>query len=126
MNAQTLAAQLQYLQSELRTLKLRMAQFEGITGIAAGPTDMVDPVTVTYDPGTRTTTLHWRGAAGASYRVETTSDLGASWNIVTGGENIPTATSILTTFITPALAPSPPLTFYRIRRNPYVCTPAVS
>jgi hypothetical protein len=126
MNPQALATQLQFVLTELRALKARMAQFEGITGISAGPTDMVDPVTVAYDSGTRTTTLHWRGAAGAFYRVETTSDLGASWSVVTGGENIPTATSILTTFITPALAPSPPLTFYRIRRNPYVCTPAVS
>lgn len=127
MNAQTLAAQLQYLQSELRALKLRMAQFEGITGIAAGPTDVVDITASVYDSGTRRTALSWLHAAGATYRVELTSDLGTTWNTVTGGENIAAATSgVVTLWETPALASGHGTTFYRVRRNPYVCTPAVS
>ena len=126
MNPQTLAAQLQYLQSELRALKLRMAQFEGITGIAAGPTDMVDVTSSTYDSGTRRTTLTWLHATGATYRVQSSTDL-VTWTDVTGGENIAAATGgpVVTLWVTPALAVDAGTTYYRIRRNPYVCTPAV-
>lgn len=103
-----------------------MAQFEGITGIAPGPTDMVDVTYSIYDAGTRRTTLTWLHATGATYRVESSSDLGLSWTVVTGSENIAAATGgpVITMHVTDALAPGHGTTYYRVRRNPYVCTPA--
>ena len=125
-SSQTLAAQLQSFQTEHRALKARMAQFEGITGISAGPTDMVDVVSAVYNSGTRRTGLSWLHTAGATYRVQSSTDL-VTWTNVTGGENIAAATSgAVTLWETPALAVDAGTTYYRVRRNPYVCTPAVS